>query len=76
MAYKYFDFKCEDCGHIQEELVKQEDMTTQKCELCGGHMSHIPAASGHYTINGDNSASVRPKRTVKSERYISKTTKN
>jgi len=37
---KLFDFKCETCGNVSEELVKDSDKTGT-CPKCGGHTNRI-----------------------------------
>lgn len=56
------DFKCEKCDNeIKDRLVKVSDMTI-KCPECENEMNAILSTHKSYTINGNNSASVTPKR--------------
>lgn len=42
-----FDYKCEDCGHVEEFLISADDETDLACLRCGGR-SHreFPAPVG------------------------------
>ena len=68
------DFKCDDCAH---EFESQEDKPLcprnlafdlnpgrliMPGETCGGLTHPLPVGTKSYTIKGDNSASVTPKK--------------
>lgn len=56
------DFECLDCGHKQEQLILGGE-EVDCCQQCGsGQMQVCLSFPSNYTIAGDNSASVRPKR--------------
>jgi len=47
-----YDFKCKECGHVQEQLVLSED-DIPKCMECGHDMERIMAAS-NFILKGRN----------------------
>jgi putative FmdB family regulatory protein len=58
------DLKCDDCAFIFEALVRtdqeEKDVTCPSCE--GTNKTRLLSSHGNYTISGDNSASVRPRK--------------
>lgn len=64
MSFKYHDYQCESCGHIEEHLLSttEDKNDLRSCVHCGTISSKLlPNAVANYHIKGDNSASVRPK---------------
>lgn len=59
------DLVCQDCGHTMEDILirNDADLKAEFCCKCESHKLQIAfSVPGNYTISGDNSASVRPKR--------------
>lgn len=60
-----YDFQCKECLHLWEEIRGvMEAAKGVDCPNCGKEKSAVITVSpiGGYRINGDNSASVRPKQ--------------
>lgn len=56
-----YEYQCSDCGHQFEEMLRVTD-PTPPCVQCGSiRTGKLPNSFGGYHINGNNSASVRPK---------------
>lgn len=58
------DLQCEDCDHIYEALIRNEsDLKAESCCKCESKKITVMLSyPSNYTISGNNSASVRPKR--------------
>jgi putative FmdB family regulatory protein len=58
------DLECLECGHDYEALIrKQEDLDEEQCPRCESKKLALKLSyPSNYTISGDNSASIRPKR--------------
>jgi putative FmdB family regulatory protein len=58
-----FDYKCSQCDHVWEVLVKSSEVGTHSfCVKCGSEGQVQLSAHATYKIKGDNSASTRPKK--------------
>lgn len=57
--YKYRCPECDEVMELQRKIAERADPVP--CP-CGGDMRLAPSAWGSYSISGDNSASVTPKR--------------
>lgn len=44
MAYRFFDYECVSCGHIEEKFVHTSELDEQKCSVCGSNATKLPAA--------------------------------
>ena len=56
-------FQCEECNKLFEQIMKATDTDIPKCEGCGNPETHkIITMHQSYSINGNNSASITPKR--------------
>ena len=47
-----YDFECEECGHVQEELILTKD-DIPKCMECGNDMKRIMSSS-NFILKGRN----------------------
>jgi putative FmdB family regulatory protein len=59
-----YEFECQksDCGKRTESMMKPwEREAGIQCPECGGKAEAVVTSPGGYNINGDNSASQRPK---------------
>lgn len=58
------EYKCcnEECARISEEIVKNPIPERIDCPACQCKAIRIMSAHGTYKINGNNSASVTPKK--------------
>jgi hypothetical protein len=58
------DIECQDCGHEFEALIRnQQDFEQEFCCKCESKkLAYKLSYPSNYTISGDNSASVRPRR--------------
>lgn len=55
------DFVCEACSvALDNQVVKQDELVS--CPLCKQDMKPLLSYPSNYTIKGDNSASVRPRK--------------
>lgn len=61
MGFKVRDFKCTRCDQKFEALVEEQEAPA--CPMCkdSEYVERAPSSFGSYSIEGDNSASVRPK---------------
>jgi putative FmdB family regulatory protein len=59
-----FELECQDCKHKFESLMKDKDeIEHAECPKCESmDLQFCFSLFGGYSIKGDNSASVRPKR--------------
>jgi putative FmdB family regulatory protein len=60
-----FNFKCRDenCNKHFERIMKLSELETEtiECPECKGDVVRLLSTFGSYSINGNNSASTRPK---------------
>lgn len=58
------DIECTDCGHVFEALIRnQSDLDDEMCCKCESKKLALKLSyPANYTIAGDNSASVRPRK--------------
>lgn len=58
------DLKCVNCNNVHEALIRNDqDLLEEKCPDCGQSQFEFQLSyPSNYTISGDNSASVRPKK--------------
>lgn len=58
------DFECDECGEVFEALImKASEIKDQECPKCQSkNLSTHLSYPANYTIEGNNSASIRPKR--------------
>lgn len=58
------ELQCDKCEHTYDTLIRNEkDMAEERCPKCGcPELTMKISYPGNYTISGDNSASVRPKK--------------
>jgi putative FmdB family regulatory protein len=58
------DIKCVKCGHEFEALIRnQNDLANEQCCKCeSSKLELLMSYPANYTIAGNNSASVRPRR--------------
>lgn len=58
-----FQFVCDKCGKHFERIIKHSEIDDVDCPACKSKSLFRPlTAHGSYTINGNNSASVTPKK--------------
>lgn len=59
-----FEMDCMECQHKDTYLVrKQEEAKDERCKNCGSDQLQLCLSTiGSYSIKGNNSASVTPKR--------------
>lgn len=55
MSYIIFDYKCQDCGKIEERMVKRDEMDSQVCE-CGAKQIRLAAGARTTFKFGDRAA--------------------
>jgi len=65
------EFKCSPCGTVFDSLIRNEqDRAETQCPACGESTELVEntiVAHGTYFINGDNSASRRPRKSRSTE---------
>jgi len=47
------DFKCKDCGNVQEELLPHDFYGDVICKECGGQCQKIMSSSQNFRLQGD-----------------------
>ena len=63
-----YGYYCSNCNHIFEMIVPMKDAEKeQPCEKCQAQASRTIDNFGSYEIKGNNSASLSPRSTVKSQ---------
>lgn len=55
------EYQCNECGHIQEYISNDPTETPDECRCGHTGLTKLFSMVGGYKINGNNSASVRPK---------------
>lgn len=58
---RIYDYFCEKCSTKLEDVLVKEATDKVSCS-CGGEMTRLPSFVKSYTIWGDNSASITPKK--------------
>ena len=57
-----YDYRCSKCKH-EFEIIRPAHLTTRPlCPECKGSADKMPVGTKSYSIKGDNSASVTPKK--------------
>jgi putative FmdB family regulatory protein len=56
-----YEYECEQCKQVTEEIVYSAQPEPTTCTSCGGVLKKLMSVWGGYSINGNNSASTRPK---------------
>lgn len=64
------EFQCGDCGHIQEYISNDPTDKPEECRCGSTKLVKLFSAVGGYKINGNNSASVRPKSAGSFKRVV------
>jgi len=55
---KFVDYKCNDCGEINEYYIDNEDVGSLKCPNCGGsNLSRVFTSVSCRSSSGDSSYS-------------------
>ena len=49
----YFDYVCNDCGNVQEELILNFQKEPPTCNKCGGEMWKKASATGNFRLYGE-----------------------
>ena len=47
-----YEFRCEDCAHIQELWMKMSDPPPESCPKCGGHKLEKIISSTSFALKG------------------------
>ena len=63
MSYITFDFKCINCEHVEERMVRRDKVAAQKCSQCYCPMQQLMAAPITTFKFGDRSA-IKSKKAV------------
>lgn len=61
------EYECLVCGTKVESLIRSEVDVPAQCSQCGGGLQQCFSFPGTYFINGDNSASQRPRKSKATE---------
>lgn len=66
-----YEYQCRQCGHLNEFLIRRPDdeqgIECERPECQSADLRRVLSAHGGYQINGDNSASTRPRKSRASE---------
>lgn len=51
--YKIYDFKCLECGHVEERVVQDKEIQYLKCSVCKGGVKQLLGAPPFH-LKGKN----------------------